>query len=219
MLTSPASTAGREPDAWKIRLPRPARFQLLFPSESTTYPESLVPGVCYSEASRSLREHGTLEVQVSPLCNRIFQPTPRPSAAGSEKARPLASSPLNPDPPLARWRGLCLAKRSQFGPFGRRPVLPNEPNSVCADNCLFPLNQRLPASRPLSDNFTERTQFRPFRHSPPAAPRLTERSQFQAPPGPRSRCGCVLPNEPNPISGHLDAAGPAPADAVLAASA
>ena len=149
----------------KIRLPRPAGFQLLFPSESITYPESLVPGVCYSEASRSLREHGTFEVQVSPLCNRIFQPTPKPSAAGSEKARPLASSPLNADPPLARWRGLCLAKRSQFRPVRlpaprRRPVLPNEPNFVCAGNLLLPLNQRPPATRSLSDNFAERTQFR-----------------------------------------------------------
>src|ERR1035441_5316825 len=179
--SSHPSTEGREPDAWKIRLPRPARFQLLFPSESITYPESLVPGVCYSEASRSLREHGTLEVQVSPLCNRIFQPTPRPSAAGSEKARHLASSPLNADPPLARWRGLCLAKRSQFGPFGRRPVLPNEPNFVGAGNCLFPLNQRLPASRSRSHNFAERTQFRPFRHSPPAAPRFGGTNPIPAP--------------------------------------
>jgi hypothetical protein len=164
--SSHPSTERREPDAWQIRLPRRARFQLLFPSESITCPESLVPGVCYSEASRSLRKHGTFEVQLSLLCKRTFQPTPRPSAAGSEEARPLASSPLNADPPLARWRGLCLAKRSQLDPFGRRPVLPNEPNFVCAGNCLFPLNQRLPASRSLSDNFAERTQFCPFRTRP-----------------------------------------------------
>src|ERR1039458_7252453 len=52
--------------ARKIRPPQPARFQLSSPSESTGYPESLVPGACYSDASRSLHEHATFQVQVSP---------------------------------------------------------------------------------------------------------------------------------------------------------
>ena len=178
-----------------------ARFQLFFPSESITCRESLVPGVCYSEAGRSLRERPPLEVQVSPLCNRIFQPTPRPSAAGSEKVRPSASSPLNADPPLARWPGLCLAKPSQFRPCRlpaprRGPTLPNEPKFVSAGNCLFPLNQRLAAICSLSDRFAEPTQFRPFPHSPLGGSsfwRNKPNSSPFHPPAPRTP---VLPNEP-----------------------
>src|ERR1039458_4533521 len=37
---------------------------------------------------------------------------------------------------------------------------------------------------------------------------FAERSQFQAFPGPSSRRRCVLPNEPSPISGHLQRPAP-----------
>src|ERR1017187_2179076 len=61
--------------------------------------------------------------------------------------------------------------QANFGPVGfprpgRGPTLPNEPKFVSAGNCLFPLNQRLPATRSLPDRFAEPTQFRPFPHSP-----------------------------------------------------
>ena len=180
-----------------------ARFQPFLPSESITCRESLVPGVCYSEAGRSLRERPPLEVQVSPLCNRIFQPTPRPSAAGSEKVKPLASSPLHADPPLARWPGLCLAKPSQFRPCrlpAPRPrTHPPKRTQIRLRRQLLVSLKSATCSHLLALGQIRRTN--PIPPIPPLATRrlliLAEQTQFQPFPGPWSRCGCVLPNEPN----------------------
>ena len=47
-------------------------------------------------------------------------------------------------------------------------------------------------------------------------PRLRNEANYRPFRVPTATTGPVIPNEPSPISGHLDAAGPAPADATTA---
>ena len=114
--------------------------------------------------------------------------------------RPLAGPLFGETKPIRPFRTPTrFTKRTQFR---RRRQL------------LVSLKSATSSQSPALGQLRRTNPIPPIPHSPPAAPRLTERSQFQAPPGPRSCCGCVLPNEPNPISGHSDAASPAPAEAL-----